>query len=63
MKGRDFMSREMVMDILAKLPEHFETKDFLNELYIHLSIVNGLEDIENDETYSTEELLKEIEKW
>ena len=57
------MSREMVMDILAKLPEHFETRDFLNELYIHLSIINGLEDIENGETYSTEELLKEIEKW
>ena len=63
MKGRDFMSREMVMDILAKLPEHFETRDFLNELYIHLSIINGLEDIESGETYSTEELLKEIEKW
>ena len=57
------MSREMVIDILAKLPEHFETRDFLNELYIHLSILNGLEDIENEETNSTEELLKEIEKW
>lgn len=57
------MSREMVMNVLAKLPEHFETRDFLNELYIHLSILNGLEDIENEETYSTEELLKEIEKW
>lgn len=57
------MSKEMVMNILSKLPEHFEAREFLNELYVHLSIINGLDDVKNGETYSTEELLKEIEKW
>ena len=38
-------------------------EDFIEALSIRLQINNGLENIKNDELYTTNELLEEMKKW
>ena len=54
------------LSIMINLDEdpNFEptTKDFLEALLIRKKIQKGLEDIENGNVYTTDELLREMEK-
>ena len=54
------------LSIMINLDENpnFEptTKDFLEALLIRKKIQKGLEDVENGNVYTTDELLKEMEK-
>ena len=56
-----------VLSIMLNINEQddFEptTKDFLNALSLRMSIQKGLDDIENNKCYTTNELLKELKKW
>ena len=56
-----------VLSIMLNINEQddFEptTEDFLNALSIRISIQKGLDDIENNKYYTTNELLEELKKW
>ena len=56
-----------VLSIMLNINEQddFEptTEDFLNALSIRISLQKGLDDIENNNYYTTNELLEELKKW
>ena len=56
-----------VLSIMLNINEQDEfeptTEDFLNALSIRISIQKGLDDIENNKYYTTNELLEELKKW
>ena len=55
--------REKAIDILKTLPEDISLKDILDTLYNILDLKDRLENLDESETLSSEELKKEIEKW
>ncbi len=57
------MMKELVMEVTSTLPDTATIDDIIEAIYIRLKIEEGIEDAENNKGLSTEELLKEIEKW
>ena len=57
------MSKQLVMEVLSNLPETFSMDDFFEILFLRLKAQNALEDVENGEITTFEELKKEILKW
>ena len=55
--------REKAIDILKTLPEDISLKDILDTLYNILDLKDRLENIDENDVVSSEELKKEIEKW
>ena len=55
--------REKAIDILKTLPEDISLKDILDTLYNILDLKDRLENVNENEVISSEELKKEIEKW
>lgn len=55
--------REKAIDILKTLPEDISLKDILDTLYNIFDLKDRLENIDENEAISSEELKKEIEKW
>ena len=55
--------REKAIDILKTLPEDISLKEILETLNLMFEINGRIDDLNIDETATTEELLKEIEKW
>ncbi len=57
------MMKELVMEVTSNLPDTATIGEILDAILIRLSIEKGLKDIEEGNTITTEELLKEIETW
>ncbi|WP_340103248.1 hypothetical protein [Rhodohalobacter sp. 8-1] len=57
------ISKKNVIQGLEKLPEHFSIDDLLDRLLLIEKIETGLTQSENDETVSTEDAKKHLEKW
>lgn len=57
------MMKELVMEVTSSLPDTATIGEILDAILIRLSIEKGLKDIEEGNTITTEELLKEIETW
>lgn len=57
------MSKQLVMEVLSTLPETFSMDDFFEILYLRLKSQNALEDIENGDIITSEDLKKEILDW
>ena len=57
------MSKQLVMEVLSILPETFSMDDFFEILFLRLKAQNALEDVENGNVTTSEELKKEILKW
>lgn len=57
------MSKQLVMEVLSTLPETFSIDDFFEILYLRLKSQNALEDIENGDIITSEDLKKEILDW
>lgn len=57
------MMKELVMEVTSTLPDTATIDDIIEAIYIRLKIEEGIEDAKNNKGLSTEELLKEIEKW
>lgn len=57
------MMKELVMEVTSNLPDTATIGEILDAILVRLSIEKGLKDIEEGNTITTEELLKEIETW
>ncbi len=55
--------KELVMEVTNTLPDTATFDDIIEAIYIRLKIEKGIKDSQNNSGLSTEELLKEIEKW
>ncbi len=55
--------REKAINILKTLPEDISLKEILETLNLMFEINGRIDDLNIDETATTEELLKEIKKW
>lgn len=51
------------MEVTNTLPDTATFDDIIEAIYIRLQIEEGIKNIQNDETLSTEDLIEEIEKW
>ena len=55
--------KELVMEVTNSLPETATFDDIIEAIYIRLKIEKGIKDSQANCGLSTEDLLKEIEKW
>ena len=55
--------KELVMEVTSALPDTATLRDIIEAIYVRLKIEEGLKDAEISKGLTTEELLKEIEKW
>ena len=55
--------KELVMEVTSTLPDDATFDDIIEAIFIRLKIENGIKDVENGEGLTTEEIVKEIEKW
>ena len=55
--------KELVMEVTNTLPDTATFDDIIEAIYIRLQIEEGIKNIQNDETLSTEDLIEDIEKW
>ena len=58
-----FMMKDLVMEVTNMLPDNATFDDIVEAIYIRLKIEEGIDDSINNEGLSTDELIKEIEKW
>lgn len=58
-----FMIKELVMEATNTLPDTATFEDIIDAIYVRLKIEEGIESTKSDEVLTTEELIKEIEKW
>ena len=54
---------ELVMEATNTLPDTATFEDIIDAIYVRLKIEEGIESTKSDEVLTTEELIKEIEKW
>ena len=57
------MIKELVMDVISKMPDNASIEEILDAIILRLSINAGLNDIENGNVVSHEDLLEEIKTW
>ena len=57
------ISKKNVIQGLEKLPDHLSIDDLLDRLLLIEKIETGLKQSEQDETVSTEDARKRLEKW
>ena len=57
------MIKELVMEATNTLPDTATFEDIIDAIYVRLNIEEGIESTKSDEVLTTEELIKEIEKW
>ncbi len=55
--------KELSIETIRKLPEDATEEDLLCEIRIVAHILKGLKDVKEGRTITTEELLKDVEKW
>ena len=55
--------KELVIEVTSTLPDDATFDDIIEAIFIRLKIEKGIKDAENDKGLTTEELVKEIEKW
>ena len=57
------MMKELVMEVTNSLPDSATFDDIIEAIYTRLKIEKGLKDSVQGNGLTTEELIKEIEKW
>ena len=57
------MIKELVMEATNTLPDTATFEDIIDAIYVRIKIEEGIESTKSDEVLTTEELIKEIEKW
>ena len=55
------MSRELIMETLAVLPEDFKMEDFIVALYERVHALQGIMDAENGNEMDLEDVIKEFD--
>ena len=56
-------AKEVILDVLNKLPDDATMDDILYNLYIHDKVERGLEAVREGRTITQEEMEKEMEQW
>lgn len=56
-------AKQEAIDAIRRLPDDASTEEIMYRLYVLENIRRGQQDAESGNTQSTEELLKDIEKW
>ena len=57
------LTKEKIIKLIENMPEKFSIEEVIERIVLLQKIEIGLEQSENGETYSTEELRKEFKKW
>ena len=57
------MMKELVLEATNTLPDTVTFEDIIEAIFVRLKIEKGIENSKSDEGLTTEELIKEIEKW
>ncbi len=57
------MIKEMIIEVAQSLPNNITFDDFLEALYTRLKIEKALNNVEDGDIISSEDLIKEIETW
>ncbi len=57
------LTKEKIIKLIENMPEKFSSEEVIERIVLLQKIEIGLEQSENSETYSTEELRKELKKW
>ena len=56
-------TKESVIELLNKLPEDSNYKDIIAEIYFKKQVEEGIQQLDNGEFLSHEEVKKRMEKW
>ena len=57
------LTKEKIIKLIENMPEKFSIEEVIERIVLLPKIEIGLEQSENGETYSTEELRMELKKW
>ena len=57
------MIKDLVMETTNALPDTATFEDIIEAIYVRLKIEKGIDDSKKEKELTTEELIKEIEKW
>lgn len=55
--------RDMAVEAIKQLPETSSAEEIMYQINLVANVVEGLKDIENGKTHTTEEVLKKIKQW
>lgn len=56
-------AKQEVMETIKRLPDNVDYEEILYQIYVINKIHQGLEDVENGRTITSEELEREMEQW
>ena len=54
------MMKNLVLDVVNSMPENATIEEILEAIIVKLSVVKGLNDVENEDVSSSEEILQEL---
>lgn len=57
------MMKNLVLDVVNSMPENATIEEILEAIIVKLSVVKGLNDVENEDVSSSEEILQELATW
>jgi hypothetical protein len=57
------LTKEKIIKLIENMPDKFSIEEVIERIVLLQKIEIGLEQSENGETYSTEELRMELKKW
>ena len=57
------LTKEKIIKSIENMPDKFSIEEVIERLVLLQKIEIGLEQSDNEETYSTEEARKNLEKW
>ncbi|MCI9177430.1 MAG: hypothetical protein HFJ28_02380 [Clostridia bacterium] len=57
------MMKELALKVISELPDNVSIDDIIEALYLRLKIEKGLQDIEEGNIISHEQMKKEVEGW
>jgi predicted transcriptional regulator len=55
--------KKEAMDIISRLPDDTDIDEIMYRLYVLDKVRKGQEDVQNGRVTTTEDLVREIEKW
>lgn len=56
-------AKQEVMETIQRLPDNVDYEEILYRIYVINKVHQGLEDVENGRTITSEELEREMEQW
>lgn len=57
------MRRSEIINVMQEMPDEFSAEELIERILVLQKIDEGLEQIENGDTYSEEAAVKRLDKW